>query len=377
VRTINKPISSCNTRSHKIMRKLGLKFNLVLILILIALVQQYYCCSIESTVDLNRRNHSLLSSYSPEQQPLLMIESRDTIVEDKFVLVSRVFPVHYIYIDVCFLTLWIGALFWNFNHNRTPILFSAIGLVVYYLVDFGYWYSYAGTRHISGPVEAPLLLLWVSMTPGVVHPSWAILMLEGVFLGSRRIREMLLWTMLFFSVQTLPAFIQPLLNVDERLITTTRDMTNGRFIMLLLCLIGYAYMWYKNIPRRVLLKIALIGAVVEGVFEFALTFSGIRPSGLSVFLFDSVFEFNCGMVLLFQLWQLTLPREKRPYPHINTVAEKVRLMYMFKGERVHWYYGSRTQKFSNHKLFARFSKFFARHSVEIATADADLHTKSL
>jgi len=227
--------------------------------------------------------------------------------------VGRKFNVDYIYFDCLFLTIWMSALIvLAYRRTKLPLLLGFIGLIVYYAIDLGIWYCITGIRKVTGPIHPALLMLWVSATPGIVHPSWVMLMIQGVYNKTMKKREIFFWTSLFFCVQSIPAFLQTALHLDDRVITISRDMSRGSHgVMIFLFCIGYGFLLFCKIPVTDLLKLFLIGVTVEGFFEYSLWLSGIRSTAFRAVVFDTVFEFNCGIAILFFAWSMSLPKEDR------------------------------------------------------------------
>jgi len=235
--------------------------------------------------------------------------------------VGRRFNVDYIYFDLLFLFIWVSALIvLAMRKTKLPLIFGAVGLIVYYLIDWGIWHCLTGIRKVSGPIHPALLMLWVSATPGIVHPSWVMLMIEGVYRHTLRRRDLFFWTSLFFSVQFIPAMLQTNFHVDDRLITISRDMGRASHgVMIFLFCLGYGILMFCQISVTDMLKLFTIGITVEGFFEYSLWFSGIRSTAFRAVVFDTVFEFNCGIGLLFFAWSLMIPKEQRviSLPQLN------------------------------------------------------------
>ncbi|KAJ3451608.1 hypothetical protein M0812_03359 [Anaeramoeba flamelloides] len=260
--------------------------------------------------------------------------------------VDRTFDADYIYFDILFLCIWI--LFLIARKKKLALLWSLIGLIVYYIVDYGIWYSWQGTRRTNCFVNPALLMFWVSSTPGVVHPAWVVMMFELTFLketdnngssgtkiqisgdsdadssngvvaekqplsSEERTRQRILWTILFFSVQTIPAFMQKGFDWDNRTCKIGRHMGGNRWKMLLSLVIGYGYLCWRRIKVKDLVKLFLIGFIGEGIFEFAFYISGIRTGKIDVLLFDSAIEMNLGIPWMFLLWRWMLKKDQRPY----------------------------------------------------------------
>jgi hypothetical protein len=241
--------------------------------------------------------------------------------------VGRRFHVDYIYFDCLFLSMWIiSVLIYGYRRSKLPAILACVGLVVYYAVDYGIWYCVRGIRKITGPVHPALLMLWVSATPGIVHPSWVMLMMQGIYHKTMSRKEILFWTCLFITVQATPAFLQTMFHLDDRLITISRDMSRGSHVlMVLMFCVGYGILMFCQIPVADLVKLFVIGVAVEGLFEYSLWLSGIRSTAFRAVIFDSIFEFNCGIALVYIIWSLSLPKEERPIkpPPIKIIPLKL------------------------------------------------------
>ncbi|KAK8792044.1 hypothetical protein WA158_005421 [Blastocystis sp. Blastoise] len=224
--------------------------------------------------------------------------------------VSRQLYSSCIYFDIVAVLIWIASV--NVNYHWRASLFMAIGFIVYYLVDAVFWMEILKIRIIDSSINPWLLQIWLQLGPGVIHPSWVCLMIEGTF-GTKEMREKInrtFWTFFFFMVQFCPAFFQLSYHTDD-LITVSRTMSSQRGFFILFGCLGYMYLCYQRVSLRDILKLLAIGTTAEGFFEFSLYLSGIRQQSLRTVLFDSLIEFNVGMPYIVIIWILMIKRDQR------------------------------------------------------------------
>ncbi|NCU33663.1 MAG: hypothetical protein EOM23_12195, partial [Candidatus Moranbacteria bacterium] len=75
----------------------------------------------------------------------------------------------YIYFDIVFLILFLGLL--AYRKRYLTILFAISGGILYFLVDYGFFYLILGTRVIEG-ASYFWFLLWLSMSYGITNFAW-------------------------------------------------------------------------------------------------------------------------------------------------------------------------------------------------------------
>lgn len=202
--------------------------------------------------------------------------------------------------DICAVILWLFCLA-HYKQKR-PLYFCFIGFIIYYLVDGVIWMSLMRVRVISSPYNPYLVQVWLQLGPGIIHPSFVCLMLEGTFGPNRKEINRLFWVVLFIIVQFAPAFLQKVYK-GSSVIAVSRTMDSQRWLFVVLACLGYAYLIYKRVSWQNLGKIFLICAGVETGFEFSLFLSGIRKASLKTILIDCVLEFNVGAGLVVALWR--------------------------------------------------------------------------
>ena len=225
-------------------------------------------------------------------------------------IVSREVYFSVVYFDLAAVVLWIALILIN-KHYR-PAIFMAVGYAIYLLVDAVFWMAILKIRVIHSDISPWLIQLWLQLGPGIIHPSWVCLMLEGTF-GREEDRKRInrtFWTFAFFLVQFCPVFFQQSFHTDDKIVVS-RTMDSQRGFFILFGCLGYMYLCYQKVPVKHILTLLLIGFTAEGFFEFSLFLSGVRQESLKTVLFDSLLEFNVGMPYIFILWIMMYKKDQR------------------------------------------------------------------
>ena len=234
-----------------------------------------------------------------------------------------------VFFDAIAVSIWLIAL--AVNKQKRPLIFSGIGFVVYYFVDAIVWMTLMKTRVVDSPFNPYLVQVWLQLGPGVIHPSFFCVLLEGTFGPQRKEVRKEFWVTLFIAVQFIPAFMQESFQLNTT-ITIYRDMKTQRWLFVLLGVLGYMYLISLRVSVSNLWKIFLYSVVVEGCFELSLFVSGIRQATLETMILDSVIEFNVGAGLIVFLWRCMCSQEERARMTFDDEAcdvqtQKVPLLY--------------------------------------------------
>lgn len=221
-------------------------------------------------------------------------------------IVQRSVDSSIIVFDVLAVLLWIGCLL--YHKQWRPLSFCAIGFVVYYLVDAVIWMKFMGVRWISSKFNPYLVQIWLQLGPGVIHPSFVVLMFEGTFGPNRKNMKREFWILLFLVVQFTPCFLQQSFKFNQ-LIEVGRNMQSQRWLFFILGALGYFYLIQQQMTPKNLWIVFLICFGVEGCFELSLYISDIRVASIKTMLVDAVLEFNVGAGLIFYLWKCMIPKK--------------------------------------------------------------------
>jgi hypothetical protein len=209
-------------------------------------------------------------------------------------LVSRELNGLYIVIDIIFL-LFLGFLLLKFK-KRLTFLFGLSGAFIYFLVDYGIFYMLLGTREVIG-ANTVWFLLWLSMSYGFTNFVW-------IWLFLNRDKRILEWSLLIVIGWVAVALLSQSFGSTFPLIQISRGTGSYHGVMALILFIGYAIVIVKNIKsndseRLPVLKMLMIGILVQFSWEAVLLLSGIRPNGWNPIIINSLLETNLGIPYLY------------------------------------------------------------------------------
>lgn len=220
---------------------------------------------------------------------------------------TRIFNLLYIIIDSIFILLFLGILIWKKRY--VTFLFSIFGGILYFIVDYGYFYLISHSRVIKidgvvcGNLNTALVLLWMSLSYGITNFAFIWLCIRK----DEYLKEFLLLIIGWWLVAPSIASFGGSANIMTY--RTTNAYHSGMAIILA---IGYLVLILYNLKsdkkKRIhLLWLNLIGISVQFGWEFALLINGIRPmSGdyLQTLIVNSLIETNLGMPIIYGIYLL-------------------------------------------------------------------------
>lgn len=227
-------------------------------------------------------------------------------------IVSRSFSADFIYFDLIFVCLWIGALL--ISKRFGDLLAGIWGFFVYFIVDYGIWYSWLGLRIINAlPVWlTPItFLLYFSFTYGMVMFSFARIMFDPHAKGK------MFWALGLFCGWLITGLLSEAIAWDESMVIIARDMTWWRWIEVGVMAVGFIglilalYKWKPmGITWRGIGLLLGIGMFIHFCMEITLIIAGIRPWNLTVLILDTIIEFNEGIPIMYTMWLFTSHRDE-------------------------------------------------------------------
>ncbi|MEI6308083.1 MAG: hypothetical protein WCP58_00345 [bacterium] len=210
--------------------------------------------------------------------------------------VARSFPLMFIWLDLAWLVIFVAILI---GTRRFQALLAGIaGGILYFLVDYGIFYLALGTRVVTG-ADTFWLLLWLSFSYGLTNFAWIWLLLDRDQLAPE-------WSILIVSAWLAVAFLSQNFNGGSPTIHISRGAASYHGIMALILFAGYGLLSMNNIRARArhcatvsIPRLLAIGIGVQLAWESALLLSGIRPTGVSTLIVNSLIETNLGMPYLY------------------------------------------------------------------------------
>jgi hypothetical protein len=210
---------------------------------------------------------------------------------------TRYFSFTYILADSLFVLGFLLLLF--FKKRYQTLLFALFGGVLYFAVDYGYFYLISASRKIFidgvvvGPGLTALVLLWMSLSYGITNFAYI-----WILLGKDKEWKLFIGILLAWWMGA-----PGLLSFSQANIETTRTTGAYHLPMLIILLVGYlGFILYSLIKKKPWFKTFLywnlIGISIQFFWEGALLLGGIRPmseSSLLTLVIDSLLETNLGM----------------------------------------------------------------------------------
>lgn len=215
----------------------------------------------------------------------------------------------YIILDTVFILVFLALLIWK--KRFVTLIWSLFGGVLYFVVDFGYFYLISHSRKVmidgveQGAFYVFWVLLWMSMSYGITNFAFIWLCLKK----DRFLKEWLFlivaWWLVCPSIASLGG---------EATIQTFRTTGKYHGVMAALLIVGYLFLVIRNMKsekRIPILRLNLIGFFVQFGWEFALLLNGIRPLNEASFMtliVNSCIETNMGMPYIYLIYQMVSRR---------------------------------------------------------------------
>lgn len=242
---------------------------------------------------------------------IALIENTD------YVQPTRHFSLSYIIIDSLCLLLFLYLLFRKKKY--VTLLWSLFGGILYWIVDYGYFYLISHSREISITISGntqvasslvtSLVLLWMSLSYGILDFAFIWLWLK-----KDEDRKEFTWLIIAYWC-TIPLVSTIFDNSigDMIYFTTTRSTGKYHGIMALIMLVGYIVLIIYNLTRKKtedkanIARIFLIGFMSQFLWEFFLLVFNIRSSiyegnmrrEIMTLLQDSLIETNLGLPYMY------------------------------------------------------------------------------
>lgn len=217
---------------------------------------------------------------------------------------TRNFNLLYIILDSIFILFLLIMLVVKKRYFTT--LFALFGGVLYFIVDFGYFYLLSHSRQImiddviQNDLVTGLILFWMSMSYGITNFAF-------IWLCLRKDKHLKNWLMMIIGWWLMVPLIASLGGPNN--IQTFRTTNQYHSYMAIILCIGYGGLLLYNLLTKKkqiqLLWLNLIGISVQFSWEFALLIHGIRPmngNSISTIIVNSLLETNLGMPYIFLIF---------------------------------------------------------------------------
>ena len=221
-------------------------------------------------------------------------------------LVARSFNVLYIWIDVMLLLAFLCVL--ARTRRRAALVVGLLGGLLYFIVDYGFFYRMLGTRSVVGMRVLPLEF-WLSFSYGITNMAWMWLWFDEP-------ENRWEWSILFPTGWLTSALVSQGLGDSFHSVQIARHVSGYHGAMVVLVLVGYGWLALHNLrhpdERHSIRSALAIGVGIQFTWEAVLMMSGIRPLSWRPLVIDSLIETNLGapfMLLIVQAWRVRHPKE--------------------------------------------------------------------
>jgi hypothetical protein len=202
--------------------------------------------------------------------------------------VERTFSSLYIILDIVWL-LTLASIF-LYLKRRMAVVVGLVAGMLYFLVDYGFFYQLLGTRQIEGG-DPFWILLWLSMSYGFTSFAWIWLLLD-------RDGHAVEWSLLPILGWVTIGQLSQQFGAGFAEISISRGIGSYHGIMMLILCVGYLVVIFGNLRGRDrvnVLWMMAIGIGVQFAWEAALLVSGIRPTLWQPIVVNSLIETNLGI----------------------------------------------------------------------------------
>ena len=238
---------------------------------------------------------------------------------------SRRFEYDYIVFDAIFLLIWLGVLIRQ--KKWKPIKYGLLLALCVYLIDAVWWWNASAGENYPvgimireywiGGVKVPQSLgayFWAKLgadfmmciSYSIFAFSWLWIMYENY--TKKDVKEIILYTSLFFSSWMLIPLIAKLVPLNDVEVYTVRHMDSQMGIWISNAIIGYVILIIiyglgkiRERDFKLIGYVFLVGCLESFFMEFPLFIYRIRPTGLPFLIFEVFFLFNQGAPYLYIL----------------------------------------------------------------------------
>jgi len=208
------------------------------------------------------------------------------------IIAARALSTLYIYLDIAWLVLFCGLLF--YFKRRLALVVGLLAGVLYFVVDYGIFYRLLGTRTVQG-ADPFWFLLWLSFSYGITNFAWIWLLLG-------RDGHALEWSVLIVMAWLSIALLSQNFGAGFPAITIQRGTGAYHGVMAAILFGGYFYIIVQNLRGKEkvdILRLLAIGIGVQFSWEAVLLATGIRPAGFGALLVNSLIETNLGLPYIY------------------------------------------------------------------------------
>lgn len=228
--------------------------------------------------------------------------------------VVRIFDLDYLVFDLIFCFLFISILI--VKKKKIPFIVGLVCGLLFLIIDGVIWWN-IGIREIFPPNMKIAVDFMMDFTYGLLAFSWVMIMFER-----KNIKEIILWTTLLYGGWLIIASLSQILPLNDTEITTIRHMKHLRIIEISIVVIGYLLLVILGYNYKKIIFIFWVGTMLSFMMESYLLFTGIRPSGFDLLLYDSLILTNQGIPYLYIIFDKIIPKIKERMLNRENIGEE-------------------------------------------------------
>ncbi|MBN2291494.1 MAG: hypothetical protein JXM70_03655 [Pirellulales bacterium] len=219
--------------------------------------------------------------------------------------IARNFQFDYIICDFVFLVIFISLMIWQKRYG--PLAAGAVCGVIIYIIDGVVWYT-LGVREygISDAWMKHPVDFMMDFSYGVVAFGWMWVAFER-----KSVKDVVFWTALVLGGWFLVPFASSMLHLHDEPIMTVRHMQSQVGMQIGMVVAGYALLAILRYDFKMIAYLFWVGSMLGFMMEIPLNVFNIRPTGIDVLVYETLFLFNMGVPYLFIVFDKIIPVVRR------------------------------------------------------------------
>jgi hypothetical protein len=228
--------------------------------------------------------------------------------------VVRIFDLDYLIFDLIFCFLFLSFLITQ--RKKIPLIVGLLCGLLFLIIDGIIWWN-TGIREINPPDLKIAVDFMMDFSYGLLAFSWVMIMFE-----KENMKEVVLWTSLLYGGWLIIAGLSQILPLNNTEIITIRHMKNLRIVEISTVIIGYLLLFILGYNYKRIIFIFWVGTMLSFMMESYLLFTGIRPSGFDLLLYDSLILTNQGIPYLYIIFDKIIPNLKERVLNRKNIREE-------------------------------------------------------
>ena len=229
--------------------------------------------------------------------------------------VIRIFDFDYLIFDLILCFIFISVLI--VQKKKIPFIVGLLCGLLFLIIDGVIWWN-TGVREISPQSLKIVVDFMMDFSYGLLAFSWVMIMFE-----KRNLKEIIFWTTFLYGGWFIIASLSQVLPLNDTEIITIRHMKHLRFLEISTVITGYSLLIILRYDYKRIFFIFWVGTMLSFMMESYLLFTGIRPSGFDLLLYDSLILTNQGIPYLYIIFNKIIPKMKEKIIDRKNIKEEI------------------------------------------------------